>query len=290
MNDTSTESSLISETILRITSQYSTYSTWVIMTAGILGNVINILIFTHLKFFRNNPCIFYLIIETISSIVYQLFSMISFILTLIYGASLIQTSLVFCRTKNFLSQTCALIVLSAICCAAGDQFFSTNYRIYLRQMCTVKCAHYLVLIFTIIWLIHGILVSILVSVNPSSGCSLSNPIWIRYATFFFYPILRGLLPVMICSVCSLLAFRNVRRIVRRQIPIQRRRLNHQITAMILLRVIVFAFIELSHSVYCIYIINITITPADSFQYAIVQLVQVIAVSLTFLNYSVRSFS
>ena len=49
----------------------------------------------------------------------------------------------------------------------------------------------------------------------------------------------GLLPIFVSSLFSLLAYRNVRRIVRRQIPMDRRRLDQQLTAMIFMRVIFF---------------------------------------------------
>ena len=74
-------------------------------------------------------------------------------------------------------------------------------------------------------------------IQPSVGCVISNPIYLQYATFFLYPVLEGLLPIVIASFFSLLAFRNVRRIVRRQLPIVRRRLDRQMTAMVLIRVI-----------------------------------------------------
>jgi hypothetical protein len=104
---------------------------------------------------------------------------------------------------------------------------------------------------------------------------ISNPIWIEYVTYFFYPVLVGLLPIVIASSFSLLAFRNVRHIIRRQIPIESRRFDHQITAMILLRVGFFVCFTLPYIFHRIYVVNVPVTQTDHVQYAIGQLLQLI---------------
>jgi len=284
---TFTNSSSIPITILRITDTYETYAGIITCTTGIIGSFINMFIFTHLKLFRSNRCIFYLTIESISNIIYQFFTMISTILRSCYGNDASNYSLIWCRLIYILSQTCGLTTYSMICCAAGDQFFSTNYRLNLRQMCTVKLAQYLIFIIIPIWLIHSTVFAYFVNIVPSFGCIVSNPIVVRYATFFLYPILAGLLPVAVASLFSLLAFRNVRRIVRRQIPIVRRRFDRQITAMVLVRVTLFVFTALPLSLYRIYVINVAISSENPLAYAIALLVQQVITSIFNLNFMVR---
>ncbi len=284
---TSTDSSSMSITILRITAAYGTYAGIITCTTGIIGSLLNMFMFTNLKFFRSNRCVFYLTIESISNIIYQIFTMISTILRSFYGNNALAYSLIWCRLIYILSQSCGLTTYSMICCAAGDQFFSTNYRLNLRQMCTVKLAWYLIFIITPIWLIHSIVFACFVNIVPLLGCIISNPIMVRYATFFVYPILAGLLPVTIASLFSLMAFRDVRRIVRRQIPIVRRRFDRQITAMVLVRVVFFVFTALPLSLYRIYAVNVTISSANPLAYAIKLLIQQVITSICNLNFMVR---
>lgn len=284
---TSTDSSSMSITILRITAAYETYAGIITSTTGIIGSLLNMFMFTNLKFFRSNRCVFYLTIESISNIIYQIFTMISTILRSFYGNNALAYSLIWCRLIYILSQSCGLTTYSMICCAAGDQFFSTNYRLNLRQMCTVKLAWYLIFIITPIWLIHSIVFACFVNIVPLLGCIISNPIMVRYATFFVYPILAGLLPVTIASLFSLMAFRDVRRIVRRQIPIVRRRFDRQITAMVLVRVVFFVFTALPLSLYRIYAVNVTISSANPLAYAIKLLIQQVITSICNLNFMVR---
>jgi hypothetical protein len=96
----------------------------------------------------------------------------------------------------------------------------------------------------------------------------------------------GALPIIIASVFAFLAYRNVRRIVRRQIPIVRRRLDQQMTAMILMRVILLVCLVSPFTIYRIFIINFPISQSDPMKYAIGRLVQTILMSLFSLNYTV----
>jgi hypothetical protein len=123
-------------------------------------------------------------------------------------------------------------------------------------------------------------------IRPSFGCIISNAVFLRYTTYFYYPVSAGALPIIIASVFAFLAYRNVRRIVRRQIPIVRRRLDQQMTAMILMRVILLVCLVSPFTIYRIVIINFPISQSDPMKYAIGRLVQTIFMSLFSLNYTV----
>ncbi|CAF4601627.1 unnamed protein product [Rotaria sp. Silwood1] len=161
--------------------------------------------------------------------------------------------------------------------------FSVNYRLNLRSICTLKLAQWLAFISIFICFVHGITCSFFVNIVPLVGCVTTNPILIRYFTYFFYPILTGFLPIITVSIFSLFAFRNVRHIIRRQVPIERRRLDLQITAMVLLRMGFFVAFTLPYISFRIYIVNVTIKKTDLLQYAIIQLIQAIIFSIAGLN-------
>jgi hypothetical protein len=128
-------------------------------------------------------------------------------------------------------------------------------------------------------------------VQPTVGCNILNEIALQYATFFFYPVLAGFLPLTIASLFSLFAFRNVRRIIRRQIPIVRRRLDRQMTAMILIRVVFFVCLIFPYSFYRIYAINHPVSRTQLMAFTIAQLVQAIFLPLVWINSAVKlSFS
>ncbi|CAF4804398.1 unnamed protein product, partial [Rotaria socialis] len=70
------------------------------------------------------------------------------------------------------------------------------------------------------------------------GCNIYNTISKRYYTFFYFPIVTNVLPITTTITSSLLAYRNVRRIVCLQRPVFRRRLDRQMTAITLARIVV----------------------------------------------------
>jgi hypothetical protein len=99
-------------------------------------------------------------------------------------------------------------------------------------------------------------------------------------------VLVGLLPIVIASVFSLLAFQNVRRIVRRQLPIVRRRLDRQMTAMVLIRVIFFICFSIPYITYRIYAINFPVSQSQPMEFATRQLLQAMFGSVSTLNFTV----
>jgi hypothetical protein len=273
--------------ILNYATQYALYSGYVIFPFGITGNALNILVFTQLKLFRDNRCAFYLTVESISSCVYQFINLTLTIFTSIYGNDGTGRFLVWCKLKYMLSQMAALITFSMICCAAVDQFFSTNYRFNLRQIFTLKAARYFTFTLIFIWIIHAIIFGLFFDIQSSVGCVILNQIYLQYTTFFVYPVLSGFLPIVIASFFSLLAFQNVRRIVRRQLPILRRRLDRQMTAMVLIRVIFFVCLTSPYITYRVYVMNFPVSQSQPMEFARRQLLQAIFDSIAILIYTVQ---
>ncbi|CAF0865588.1 unnamed protein product [Adineta steineri] len=156
-------------------------------------------------------------------------------------------------------------------------------------MCTLKLGQYLSFIFICFAIIHGIALGSSYNIQPTFGCIISDHTWVQYSIFFFYPILGGFLPVVIASAFSILAYHNVRHIVRRQLPIVRRKLDKQITAMVLMRVIAFVCLVLPFNAYRIYDINFPTSQSMPMAYAVGQLIQAIFVSIYIINYMISFY-
>ncbi len=280
----------MSTEIIHFAAQYAVYSGWIIFGAGVIGNLLNLLVLTQLKLFRDNRCAFYLTVESITSFLYQLFSISLIILTSIYGDDGTARSLVWCRFRYIFAQTIGLSVSYTICVAAIDQYFSTNYWFnQIREMCTLKLARCIIFAVFCIWFVHSIAFAMFSDVLPSVGCTISNPIWLHYSSYIFYPLWAGFLPLVISAFFSILAFRNVRRIVRRQLPIVRRRLDRQMTAMVLTRVAMFVCFVFPYTLYRSYTVNFPIPRTKPMEFAIGRLMQAIFLSFTNLNYTVKFF-
>ncbi|CAF0986182.1 unnamed protein product [Adineta steineri] len=156
-------------------------------------------------------------------------------------------------------------------------------------MCTLKLGRYFGFIFICFAIIHSIALGSSYGIQPTLGCIISDHTWIQYSTYFFYPVLFGFLPVVTASSFSMLAYHNVRHIVRRQLPILRRKLDKQITAMVLMRVIAFVCLTLPNTAYRIYSINFPIPPSTPMAYAIGRLLQTILLSINNINYMINFY-
>jgi hypothetical protein len=269
--------------------KYIFYSNYVIYIVGLIGNMLSILVFTKVKLFRGNRCAFYLITESVASIIILCEFWIPGVFQIIYGTDPVNLSLIWCKIRTTFIQSCRLLIASIVCFEALDQFLSTNHRLYLQQISTLKLARGLIWTSYCLSFLQTIPYIIFYNIVSPSGCSITNQVLIYYYSYFYYLILHGLLPILISSLFSLLAYRNVRHLVRRQIPIERRRLDRQMTAMIFVRVIVFIILLLPYTIFRIYILNANVSPQDTFAYAINQLVLAIVTSLLILIYSVRLF-
>ncbi|CAF0829228.1 unnamed protein product [Adineta steineri] len=282
-------STSVSDGILKLATQYSLYTGCVIFSFGVIGNVLNLLVFTQFKQFRTNRCAFYITIESISNLLYQFLTISLTILTSISGDDATGRFFIWCKFKNILAQICGLTTLYIICFSAVDQFFSTNHRFSLRQMCTLKLGRYFAFILICFVIIHSIALGCSYDIQPTLGCVPSNYVAVQYLTYFFYPVLIGFLPIAIASSFSMLAYHNVRRIVRRQLPIVRRKLDKQITAMVLMRVIAFVFLLLPFITYRIYTINFPTSRSVSMTFAIGKLIQAILTSIYIINYAINFY-
>jgi hypothetical protein len=266
---------------------YSTYSTSITFGLGLIGNLLNILVFTNLKIFRLNRCAFYLIVASFVDIVQncQTFTFNIWSVS-VNGIEPSTVSLIGCKLRTMLPQWCRLMLASIVCFASIDQFLCTNPVVYLRQLSTLTLARYEICFSTILCLLHTVPYGIFLQIQPPLGCKIANTNLINYSSYFFYPIFNGLFPILMSSFFSILAYRNVRRIIRRQIPIDRRRLDQQLTAMIFIRVIFFVLLQLPFAIYRIYSLNWLIARADTLAYAIQQWAAAISFSLINLSHAV----
>jgi len=277
---------------LMVVSQlYTTYTIIIIFSLGLFGNLLNILVFINLKIFRLNRCAFYLIVESLVDIVQlsQLFANQMWGLS-INGNDPTNVSLVWCKWRTVVGQWCRLMLASIVCFTAIDQFLSTNPVGHLRQWSSLQIAHCQIRVSIFLCLVHTLPFAVFLQIHPPLGCIINNIGLTNYYSFFYYPVLNGLLPIFISSLFSLLAYRNVRRIVRRQIPIDRRRLDQQLTAMIFVRVIFFVLLQLPYTIHRIIVINVASLQANTSVYVTNLWVRAISTTLIYLSQAVIFFS
>jgi hypothetical protein len=280
-------SKIIAKYIRDIGEMYMLYAGIFNLIFGIFGNLLIILVFKTLRVFKKNQSAFYLTVESISNIGLLFVLYLSRILTYILHYDPVSISLSLCKTRSMLIQIFGVCSLLSVCFLSFDQYLSTNLQYYWRQMSTLTLAHSLVVFTVCFAMLHSTIFFIFTENQPSLGCTVYNPIAKNYISFFYYPILTSTLPLIFTITTSLLAYRNVRRIIRRQVPVHRRRLDHQMTAMTLARVLIFVICGLPFIFICLYEFHMDTSETNYMELSIVSLISAILSSLLYSSFMVN---
>lgn len=259
----------------------------IILFAGIIGNLCNIIIFTSLRKFRKCPGAFYICAESIVSIGVLFFGTALRIAEEIFSFSADRISLIWCKMRVPITQWCVLVVVSLVNFAVFDQYFSTSLNPDVRQRSTIKLGIYLTSIATLFWFVYIIPFAIFYDIKLMFGCHLTHAGMIKYYVFFHLLILHGLLPMTVASTFSICAYRNVRRIHRQQMSKTRRRIDLQLTAMILARVVLFVISLVPFIIQAFFAFRVHNNNKRPLQTANDILITVINMSISYLNFSVK---
>jgi len=242
------------DTLNFLTEQISLYFGLFIAITGIFGQIFNIIIFTTLKTFRETTCGFYLTIVSIANL-FQCAPILISVITL--WNNNLYASGILCKFHFFLLQYFGMVSLTGMCLTTIDQFLSmTRYRNWNNMRLAIRC----IIFIWIFWFIHGIVTFIYYDSNKIT-CIMTNHIFAKYYTYFYLLILRGILPVIIISIFSLLAFFKIRSTANRQMNIIRLSRDRQLTAMTLLHVSFIVISTLPFVIVYAYALNLNTTDA-----------------------------
>jgi hypothetical protein len=259
-----------------------------ILIAGIIGGICNVVVLLSLETFRKNSCAFYLMIMSMVNIVHLITGLFSRIMISGFNTNWAQYSLFFCKFRAYTVPFGVTISFTCMCLATIDQFLATCSQPRWQQWSHIKTARRLVIIFTFIWLLHGIPYIIYydhVTTANGIGCITTNNIFQLYVssvqTIGFY----GLLPICLNPLFGLLAYRNVKDLAYRTIPLVRRELDRQMTVIVLIQAVYNCLASIPYLIVNIFIL-MTIITNDSTTRNQLELANVITLCIFYLNFAV----
>ena len=222
------------------------YMGTIITIGGIIGGLLNVIIFLSLHIYRQSSSAFYLTIVSIVNIGQLLTGLLSRVLINAVGVDWTETSLPYCKIRNYLFQACGIISPICLCLATIDQFLATSTHPQWQRWSNTKTAHYLTVGSIIFWLIYGIPYFIYYNLVQSSSpgtfnCAITNQIFQTYYNEFHVPVLMCTIPICITIIFGLLAYYNVKQLAYRTVPLIRRRHEVQLTVMVLVQVVFNVF-------------------------------------------------
>jgi len=270
--------------------QISIYYGIPVLAAGVLGGLLNTIVFLSLQTFRQNSCAFYLIVMSIVNIGQLFTGLLSRIMISGYNIDWTQMSPFYCKFRYFLLQTCTLISLTCMCLATIDQYFATSSNPRWRQWCSLKVAYRLTISLAIFWILHGILYLVFYAqiYSPITGqitCGITNAAFGRYNIYVSFLIFTGFLPIFLTILFALMAFRNIRHLSHHTVPLVRRELEKQLTVMVLVHVAFNCFTLLPSNIVAS-LLNSNTIMSNPNVLAIMQFVNVMSVLLYYLTFAV----
>jgi hypothetical protein len=219
--------------LLYIGQQITIYGGLFTVIVGVVGNGMNILVFSSVRNYRKNPCTFYYLIASIYNIAFLIINLMSRILSVGYGIDLTRTSITWCKMKTFIGISISLISLNCSCLATIDQFFATSQSVYIRRLSNMKWAHRIVFIVNIVWCVYGIPVLLFYDISPiTKSCVVTNSDYTIYFTIYVIGFLCTI-PALVMVVFGYLGYRNIH--LRRSLAEQQA--DRQLTRMTLIQVV-----------------------------------------------------
>jgi hypothetical protein len=211
-----------------------------IFFAGVIGGLLNIIVFLSLRTFRENSCGFYFTLMSFINIGNLITGLLSRIIISGFGIDWTLISHFYCKFRWYCLQFCVLTSFTCTCLATIDQYMATNARARWRLWSNIKIAHCLGTIFIIVYLFHGILYIVYFNliISPTIGkvtCSSENTTFQQYHVYGYLIILAGALPLIITVFFGLLAHNNVQHLAYRTMPLVQRELDKQLTRMVIVQ-------------------------------------------------------
>ncbi|CAF0970484.1 unnamed protein product [Adineta steineri] len=272
-----------------IAQQMTIYLGIPILISGLIGGLINVIVFLSLQTFRQNSCAFYLTIMSIVNIGHLSTGLLTRILISGFNIDPTQTSIFYCKFRAYFVQVCISMSLTCMCFATIDQFLATCHSQRWQQWSNIKVAHRLIIGSLIIWLLHGIQYWIYYNLvklvtTSQNTCISTNYIFQLYNIGVYSIILNGLLPIFISILFGLLAYRNVHDLSYRTIPLVRRELDKQLTVIVLIQVISNFITAMPYAITNILTLNATIMN-DVVNLAKLRFITVMVICILYLNFA-----
>lgn len=231
-----------------IGQQLSLYVGSFLFITGLIGNGINIFIFSSVRSYRRTPCTFYFLVGSIVDMIYIIINLIIRFIGVNYGVDLAYTSLIWCKIRSFIVGLFGGTSFSCSCLTIIDQFLVTSQDLNRRQLSNIKWAHRIVLIVIIVSCLQSIPIFIYYNIPPViNACMSVNVIYATYATIFIVYVM-CIIPITIMIVFGYLTYRNIR--LTRALVMQHA--DRQLTRMTLCQVMLVTISMTPSGVYNIY--------------------------------------
>jgi hypothetical protein len=239
--------------------QFTIYVGFFLLIVGILGNAMNLLVFSKIRTYRTTPCTFYFLVSSIVNLVYIGINLTIRILSDGYEINIAGTSSIWCKIRGFLLVTPSIISINFSCLAVIDQFLVTSKSAYLRRLSQIQWAHRISIISIIIWCLHGIPILLFYDVSLINKTCVNNNAGFAIYTLVYLLGIICAIPVSIMMIFGWLTYRNIRQ----TIVLAELQADRQLLKMTLTNVVLVVISLLPYGIYNTYSLITDTTIKDS---------------------------
>jgi len=230
--------------LIYIGQEITIYGGAIIFVFGLIGNLLNILIFTSVRTYRQNPSVLYFINSSIFSFLYIFINLPFRILSSGFNIDPLRTSVIGCKIRAFYFITTSLIILFSICFATIHQYIVTSRNVRIRQLSTIKSTYISIFLLNAFWMLHGILQLVFYTIrSDTNACGYIDPGYTVYTQIYLFGWNFGI-PVFILVLFTYLTYRNLHQSTR----ITELGIDRQLVRMVFLQVALFMIFLLPYGI------------------------------------------
>ncbi|CAF1355934.1 unnamed protein product [Adineta steineri] len=258
---------------------------FILLIGGVLGNILNIIIFIKVPNYKNNPCSLYMFIRTFLDLYILLTGLTTRILTTGFQMDFTLMNRIWCKTRSGFLDITIISTYTLICLQAIDAFMCSSPSVVVRQKSNIRLARYLVIGTLCFWCIHEIPYFIfqdLVIIGGTPMCLTTNTI---YAQYHIYVVSLGIVTISPITMISIFGFLTVRHMKTIAVTRTLSSLTRQTISMVLFQIFAVLVFNGPFTAWTIYSLSTTNAVKDTYRRTVEQLITSFAANYAYGPYA-----
>jgi hypothetical protein len=273
-------------TLVIVAQQILIYGGLLMILIGMFGSLMTILVFSRRPLSRN-PCSIYISVNGVLSFFILPLYFLPNIVTFGFQINWLALNTPFCKFQMSYGAFTVTSIFVINCFISFDRYAMSSRSIRTRALSSKKMARILICTgLILVWCLIGTPAAILFenvpsSPNGTSTCTSRSTTFLLVAAFVYYPIIEGVLPIILAIFFWYLTRRHIHSLQNEQVV---RRFDKQITRMYLFQIMINAIASFPFAVNNLYrSVTIRVVRTQT-QEDIVQFVRVIAIWIFYIQY------
>ncbi|CAF0926734.1 unnamed protein product [Adineta steineri] len=258
---------------------------FVLLIVGVLGDILNIIVFIKVRNYKHNACSLYMFVRTFIDLYILLAGLTTRMLATGFQMDFTLINRIWCKTRLGLSNINSESTYTLICLQAIDAFMCSSPSAGVRQKSNIRIARYLVIGTLCFWCIHEIPYFIfqdLVIVGGTPICITTNTIYAQYRSYFTALCINTIIPIIVVSIFGFLTVRHMKTIaVTRTLS----SLTRQTISMALFQIFAVLVFNVPYAASLIYQVITANVVTDTYRRAVEQLIASFAATYSYGPYA-----